>query len=92
MGAREDFMAMRRAVLAMDQAVDVDEWRRHGDPLSPFQCSAALFRVATRNEVAFIRLAKAGVQNELIDLAWAVLGEKRPGGPAAMEGERGETA
>ena len=70
MGAREDFMTMRRAALVTISAAQ-----------------AALLFKASCNEAAFIRLTKAGIQAEVIDLAYAVLGEERPGGPATQEGD-----
>lgn len=44
---------------------------------------ASLLRKAGDQEIAFIRLTKAGVQEGVIDLAYAVLGEEREGGPAS---------
>lgn len=78
MGAREDFMAVRRAAqflgtIAQDESSDaVTCWQR-------------VLAKASASEVAFIRLTKAGIQEEVIDLAYAVLGEGRPGGPAVEE-------
>lgn len=65
MGAREDFMMMRRAALIPGLAAQ-----------------SVLLAKASASEAAFIRLAKVGIQAEMIDLAYAVLGETRPGGPA----------
>lgn len=71
MGAREDYMTMRRAANLMSGATEPEEL-----------ATAALLRAASAGETAFIRLAKAGIQNEVVDLAWALIGEPRPGGPA----------
>lgn len=65
MGAREDFMAVRRA---------------SGVPGT--QALRDLLRLIGDKEITFIRLAEAGIQAEVIDLAYALLGERRPGGPA----------
>lgn len=77
MAAHEDYMAMRRAAHFAE---------RTGDDSHPLQQGMArLLSKASASDLAFIRLSKAGVQDELIDLAWALLGEQRPGGPAVGE-------
>lgn len=76
MGAREDYMAMRRAAALMSGGTEPSEVQ-----------TAALLRKASANETSFIRLAKAGIQDEMINLAWAVIGETRPGGPAGVQSE-----
>lgn len=78
MGAREDFEALRRAS-GMLEGVHPDSV--HGR-------LRLLLRRSGAQEVVFIRLHKAGVQAEMIDLAYAVLGEQRPGGSAVVEGEK----
>lgn len=80
MGAREDYMTMRRAAMNLAELGDAA-----AGPI--LAATAATLRKASANETAFIRLAKAGVQNEMIDLAWAVIGEARPGGPAVDQSE-----
>jgi hypothetical protein len=67
MGAREDFMAVRRAANVPGVAA-----------------LSALLRKAGTREVDFIRLKKAGIQAEVIDLAYAILGETRAEGPAVV--------
>lgn len=74
MGAREDFMAVRRAAVHTDQDPE-------GGP-NPYDCMQRLLARASAREADFIRLHKAGIQAEVIDLAYAVLGEEREGGPA----------
>jgi hypothetical protein len=78
MGAREDFEAIRHASGKLTVAAECN-----GSPI--MGAVAQLMRRAGGQETAFIRLAKAGVQAEIIDLAWAVLGEERPGGPATSQ-------
>lgn len=77
MGAHEDYMVMRRAAHHSARTTDAARPVQHG--------LTALLSKASASELSFIRLVKAGVQDEMIDLAWAVLGEERPGGPAAEE-------
>ena len=74
MGAREDFMTMRRA------AQYAERTRGPGHPIQG--CLAALLAKASVNEMSFIALSKRAFYPEVIDLAYAVLGEERPGGPA----------
>lgn len=74
MGAREDFMAIRRAASAL--ALNA------GEPSEAGRCVQRLLAKASAGEVRFVRLRKGGVQDEIIDLAYAVLREDRPGGPA----------
>lgn len=77
MGAHEDFMVMRRAAHYSARTTGAAHPVQHG--------LAALLARASASDLSFIRLAKAGVQDEMIDLAWAILGEERPGGPAVEE-------
>lgn len=83
MGAREDYMTMRRAAMNLTELGD-----EAAGPI--LAATAATLRKASASETAFIRLAKAGVQSEMIDLAWAVIGESRPGGPAVVPVEKAE--
>jgi hypothetical protein len=78
MGAREDFMAVRQASGRLE-----GEWPRH--PAEVTSCLQAVLRKAGDQEVNFIRLEKAGIQAEVIDLAYAVLGETRAEGPAVAK-------
>ena len=84
MGAREDYMVLRRASVGLTRLAEDDASARI------LTATAALLRRASSSECAFIRLAKAGVQGELIDLAYAVTGEERPGGPAVLPQEVAE--
>lgn len=87
MGAREDFMTVRRAaqVLAAQQV------------LTPVEVAVGkVLGAASEREIHFIRLRKQRAQGEIVDLAYAVLGEQRPDGPASdwvpvkeREGEQG---
>lgn len=79
MGFREDYMVVRRAAAHAEMAALFDK-----PALS--SATANLLKRSAR-EVDFIRLAKAGIQAEVIDLAYAVLGETRPEGPAVVPGE-----
>lgn len=83
MGAREDYMAVRRAASWLSTIAQ-------GEPTDPVTCHQQLLAKASVNEVAFIRLHKAGIQDEVIDLAYAILGEQRPGGPAVVREETDE--
>lgn len=80
-------MTMRRA------AVDLSQMSIPAQS-TIMAATAALLRRASASETAFIRLAKAGIQDELVDMAWAVIGEPRPGGPAVpvQEEKEGESA
>lgn len=71
MGAREDFMVVRRAAQRLSHATELSEIG-----------TGVLLRRASATEADFIRLGKAKIQAEVIDLAYAVLGETRPEGPA----------
>lgn len=73
MDTRQDFMAVRRAATLMSHATDPSEL-----------ATAVLLRHASVDELTFIRLGNAGVQSAVVDLAWAVLGESRPGGAAIV--------
>lgn len=55
-----------------------------GEKSDPVHCQQVLLSAASRSELHFIRLYKGSVQSEIIDLAYAVLGEQRP---ATGEGE-----
>lgn len=76
MGAREDFMAVRRAAHHLGTI-------SQGEPSDPVTCHQRLLAKASAREVDFMRLYKAGIQSEVIDLAYAILAEKRAEGPAA---------
>lgn len=76
MGAREDFETVRRAAHFMSQIAQ-------DEPTDPVTCHYRVLAKASANEAAFIRLAKAGIQDEVVDVAYAVLAEDRPGGPAS---------
>lgn len=73
MGAREDFMVVRRAAQRLSHATELTEIG-----------TGILLSRASASEAAFIRLGGAKIQAEVIDLAYAVLGERRPEGPAAV--------
>lgn len=90
MGVQEDFDTLRRAAVAMERAL-ADEYRGPDDPPSLFMCSAALFRKASARELLYAELTRRPFYGEVIDLAYAVLGEARPGGSAADEYNRVNT-
>lgn len=77
MTARDDFMAVRRAA----QYVESGKAHAHGDEVAAAQ--AALLRKASAREMGFIELYKRTFYAEVIDLAYAIMGERRPGGLAA---------
>lgn len=80
MAVRDDFMAVRRAAARLE--IETADWdRKSGKPLVS-DALAALLRKASVNELPFMRLRVPGIQAELIDLAYDVLGEERPGGRA----------
>jgi hypothetical protein len=83
MGTHEDYLAVRRASINLTGLEVAADSRI-------MSATAALLRRAASSDLAFIRLHKAGIQDEVIDLAWAVNGEERPGGPAVKPVE--ETA
>lgn len=83
MGAREDFMALRRAAQHLQSSKDYALAELYGDAVILTQ--TALFKRASARELDFIELSKRPFFGEVIDLAWAVIGEARPGGPAAQE-------
>lgn len=68
MGAREDFMAVRRAAVIMSGATDPVEL-----------ATAALLTKAGSRELYFLEMCKRPFYPEVIDLAYAILGEERPG-------------
>lgn len=76
MGAREDFEAVRRAAGKLESDPP-------GGPANPYACVRRLLAKAGAREMAFFELSKRSFFPEVIDLAYAVLGEERPGGPAS---------
>lgn len=84
MGIREDYMAVRRAATRLE--TETAGWDR-GPDTRPLATDALvlLLRKASANELAFLRLTTPGVQAEVIDLAYALLGETRAGGRAVQE-------
>ncbi len=73
--ARRDFMAIRRAAQFLGTIAS-------GERTDPATCyQRVLAKVST--ETQFIRLRHSYIRAEIIDMAWAVLGENRPGGPAS---------
>jgi hypothetical protein len=76
MGVRDDYMAMRLAAHRFTQSAALSRVDR---------AVGALLKRASADETRFIRLRHGGVLAETIDLAYAVLGEERPGGPAVQE-------
>jgi hypothetical protein len=78
MSARDDFMAIRRAAQYLRTIAS-------GEATDQVTCKQILLERVSSREADFIRLRKAGIQAEVIDLAWAVLGEERPGGSAVAE-------
>lgn len=85
MGVSEDYMVVRRAAVHLERLEAVTR-----PDVQTVEACAALLRRAAK-ETGFIRLYKAGIQAEVIDLAYAVLDEKRPEGPAAAPAEEGMT-
>lgn len=77
MGFREDFMVVRRAAVHAEMAA------LSGQPALSSALAGVLKKVSA-NEFRFINLHKIGAQAEVIDLAYAVLGEERPDGPAVV--------
>jgi hypothetical protein len=73
-------MAVRRAAARLE--AETVDWDR-SKPLAS-DALAALLRKASVNELPFMRLTVPGVQNEMIDLAYDLLGEQRPGGRAVQ--------
>jgi hypothetical protein len=76
--ARDDFMAVRRAAHFLGTIAQ-------GESSDPVTCWQQVLAKASAREIDFIRLAKAGIQDEMIDLAYAILTEDRPGGPAVVD-------
>lgn len=75
MGAREDFMVVRRAA----QFLSTISSGEHDDPVA---CVQRIMKASGSREVDFIRLYSTPLYAAVVDYAYAVLSEKRPGGPA----------
>jgi len=63
-----------------------------GEVDDPVTCNQRLFAAASHNEVDFIRLYNTPVYGALIDYAYALMAETRPGGPASDWGVKGVPA
>jgi hypothetical protein len=75
MGAREDFMVVRRAAQFLGTIAQ-------GEPDDPVTCIQRVMRAAGSREVDFIRLHSTPLYAAVVDYAYAILSEKREGGPA----------
>lgn len=75
MGAREDFETVRRASQFLRGVAP-------GGPEDPVTCVQRILASAGSREVDFIRLYSTPLYAAVIDYAYVLLGEKRPGGPA----------
>lgn len=81
MGTREEYMAMRRA------AAQANQDAQSGGCGSPVRVAVAeLLASASSSELHFMRLHKGSIQKEIVCLAYAVLGEKRPDVSSSEEG------
>jgi hypothetical protein len=76
MGAREDFMTVRRAAQFLSTIAQ-------GEPSDPVSCNQRIMAKASAREAEFIRLYSTPVYAEIVDFAYAILAETRPEGPAA---------
>lgn len=82
MGMREDYMAVRRAAARLEsETVDWD--RSPGTRPLVTDALVVLLKKASVNELPFMRLSVPGIQEEVIKLAYTLLGEERPGGQTA---------
>lgn len=77
MGAREDFMLVRRASVTLEKRDGLDDLNR-----AVFE----LLREVSAREVDFIRAARKGTGlDKVVSLAYTVLGEKRPAAVGAVQ-------
>ena len=83
MGAREDFMTVRRAAQFLGTIAQ-------GEPSDPVSCYQRVMATASAREADFIRLYKTPVYAAVVDCAYTILNEERPGGPAS-DWSRGST-